>query len=74
MCGIPEARHNQTIVPYSNYYLVGQQVAYRCSDDAYTLIGRPDRVCQQNGLWSGHTPNCVLGTASFGCNNIGQEI
>lgn len=64
VCGIPEAHHNQTIEPYSNYYLISQQVTYRCSDDAYTLIGRPDRVCQHNGLWSGNTPICVLGIPS----------
>ncbi|XP_046657270.1 CUB and sushi domain-containing protein 1-like isoform X2 [Daphnia pulicaria] len=60
VCGIPEAHHNQTIEPYANYYLIGQQVTYRCSDDVHTLIGQPDRVCQHNGLWSGNTPMCVL--------------
>ncbi len=64
VCGIPEAHHNQTIEPFANYYLISQQVTYRCSDDAHTLIGRPDRVCQQNGLWSGNTPICVLGILS----------
>ena len=65
LCGIPEAYHNQSFHPKSSYYLVGQQVEYKCSDESYTLIGSQSRVCQYNGLWSGETPLCILGTKTL---------
>lgn len=60
VCGKPESRDNQSFVPKTDYYLVGQHVSYTCDDDAYTLIGDVNRTCQHNGLWSGETPVCIL--------------
>ncbi|XP_042364941.1 sushi domain-containing protein 2-like [Plectropomus leopardus] len=40
-------------------YLQGAKVNLIC-DDGYTLKGSAERVCQQNGQWSGEETTCVV--------------
>ncbi|XP_038589592.1 sushi domain-containing protein 2-like isoform X1 [Micropterus salmoides] len=40
-------------------YLQGAKVLFSC-DEGYTLKGSAERVCQQNGQWSGEDTNCVV--------------
>ncbi|XP_037609357.1 sushi domain-containing protein 2-like [Sebastes umbrosus] len=40
-------------------YLQGAKVQLSC-DDGYTLKGSAERVCQENGLWSGEDTSCVV--------------
>ncbi|XP_068562215.1 sushi domain-containing protein 2-like [Cebidichthys violaceus] len=40
-------------------YLQGAKVQLSC-DDGYTLKGSAERLCQENGRWSGEDTNCVV--------------
>uniref|UniRef100_A0A3B4V535 Sushi domain containing 2 n=1 Tax=Seriola dumerili TaxID=41447 RepID=A0A3B4V535_SERDU len=40
-------------------YLQGAKVRLSC-DDGYTLKGSAERVCQENGQWSGEETSCVV--------------
>ncbi|XP_044030297.1 sushi domain-containing protein 2-like isoform X1 [Siniperca chuatsi] len=40
-------------------YLQGAKVQLSC-DEGYTLKGSAERICQQNGQWSGQDTNCVV--------------
>ncbi|XP_071322895.1 sushi domain-containing protein 2-like [Trachinotus anak] len=40
-------------------YLQGATVRLSC-DDGYTLKGSAERVCQENGQWSGEETSCVI--------------
>uniref|UniRef100_A0A4W6CR95 Sushi domain containing 2 n=1 Tax=Lates calcarifer TaxID=8187 RepID=A0A4W6CR95_LATCA len=40
-------------------YLQGAKVQLFC-DDGFTLKGSAERVCQENGLWSGEETTCVV--------------
>ncbi|XP_075946246.1 sushi domain-containing protein 2-like [Anarhichas minor] len=40
-------------------YLQGAKVQLSC-DDGYTLQGSAERICQENGRWSGEDTNCVV--------------
>lgn len=31
---------------------------YNCSDEALTLVGEEERICQADGTWSGEAPYC----------------
>ncbi|XP_031133889.1 sushi domain-containing protein 2-like isoform X2 [Sander lucioperca] len=40
-------------------YVQGAKVQLSC-DDGYTLKGSAERICQENGQWSGDDSNCVV--------------
>ena len=40
-----------------NVFIFPNRVTYICSE-GYELVGRPYRVCQASGQWSGTTPMC----------------
>ncbi|KAK9532590.1 hypothetical protein VZT92_009967 [Zoarces viviparus] len=40
-------------------YLQGAKVQLSC-DDGYTLTGSAERICQEDGRWSGEDTNCVV--------------
>ncbi|CAH2293998.1 sushi, von Willebrand factor type A, EGF and pentraxin domain-containing 1 [Pelobates cultripes] len=42
-----------------NEYTYGKQVEYHCND-GYRLHGDTNRMCLENGNWSGTTPICLL--------------
>ncbi|KAJ0062056.1 hypothetical protein NL108_015258 [Boleophthalmus pectinirostris] len=37
---------------------IGEKVTYTCNDNKMILIGSEERVCQEDGLWSGKEPTC----------------
>ena len=41
-------------------YLKGAVVKLSCNA-GYKLIGSEERICQENGQWSGETTDCVAG-------------
>lgn len=61
-CGTPGAVAN------SNYNLTGTTfgaiVSYECMD-GYSLVGVTERVCQENGKWSGEEPSCICECMHF---------
>uniref|UniRef100_A0A3P8Z845 C3/C5 convertase n=1 Tax=Esox lucius TaxID=8010 RepID=A0A3P8Z845_ESOLU len=40
-----------------DFFGIGDGVTYRC-DDGLTLVGSKERVCQENGQWTGTEPKC----------------
>lgn len=45
---------------YGNNFNIDEKVTYRC-DSGLTLIGSKERVCQDDGQWSGTEPECYAG-------------
>ncbi|KAK7926134.1 hypothetical protein WMY93_008444 [Mugilogobius chulae] len=37
---------------------IGEKVTYACNDNNMILIGSEERVCKEDGLWSGSEPTC----------------
>ncbi len=66
-CGIPETYENQTVEPFSSFYLSGQTVAYRCLEENFILAedGNARRKCLTNGIWTGSHPSCVRSKQRF---------
>ena len=44
-------------LPSRRGYRVGSIIRYSCNE-AYTLYGPEERVCQANGMWSDVSPSC----------------
>lgn len=55
-CGSPEIP-NAGVLFYANT-TAGSSITYSCIE-GYDLVGKADRVCLNNGTWSGKTPACV---------------
>lgn len=61
-CGSPETPNPAGVVFYSNS-TAGSTITYSCLE-GFKLVGEAERVCLNNGSWSGDTPSCV---AITGC-------
>uniref|UniRef100_A0AAY5KJW9 C3/C5 convertase n=1 Tax=Esox lucius TaxID=8010 RepID=A0AAY5KJW9_ESOLU len=48
-----------------DFFGIGDGVTYRC-DDGLTLVGSKERVCQENGQWTGTEPKCYYDTDLVG--------
>ena len=57
-CGPPEIPQNGYVTLPSGQTHLDDYVLYSCGT-GYTLEGREQRVCQENGLWSGDMPGCL---------------
>ena len=59
-CGLLESPNNVTIITYNNNNtLLHSTVQYSCFP-GYFVMGDDERVCQENGTWSGEEPVCVF--------------
>ena len=56
-CGNPETPNPAGVVFFSNT-TAGSSVLYTCLV-GYDMVGEPERVCLNNGTWSGSVPSCV---------------
>ena len=63
-CGSPDIPNPAGVVFISNT-TVGSSVIYTCLG-GYDLVGEPERVCLNNGTWSGEVPSCMV-TATTNC-------
>ena len=57
-CGPPEIPQNGYVTLPSGQTHLDDYVLYSCGT-GYTLEGREQRACQENGLWSGDMPGCL---------------
>ena len=57
-CGSPEIPNPAGVV-FSSNTTVGSTVIYTCLE-GYDLVGEAERVCLNNGTWSGRVPSCVI--------------
>ncbi|KAF7487688.1 Sushi, von Willebrand factor type A, EGF and pentraxin domain-containing protein 1 [Sarcoptes scabiei] len=55
-CNTPELKDDKTLIQVSDYH-VGGKVIYSCKS-GLELVGNQERICLDNGLWSGQTPHC----------------
>ena len=57
-CGNPEIPTPAGVLSISNT-TAGSSTRYTCLE-GYELVGEADRVCLNNGTWSGSVPSCVV--------------
>ncbi|CAG5873929.1 unnamed protein product [Menidia menidia] len=60
-----------------NTFEIGNKVKYACNEDLF-LVGSSERVCQENGYWTGKEPACyykyTYDTARDVSENFGRKI
>ncbi|XP_063235944.1 sushi, von Willebrand factor type A, EGF and pentraxin domain-containing protein 1 [Bacillus rossius redtenbacheri] len=56
--GVPSLEHGAVLLA-SNRTTHGASARYSCHEN-YTLIGKEERTCGDDGLWSGEAPQCLF--------------
>ena len=56
-CGPPQPPTNGYVSLFSGQTHVGDLALYTCGS-GYMLLGNQQRMCQENGQWSGNVPDC----------------
>lgn len=54
-CGSPDSMQNTTVT--GRNFSIGGEIEYSCPV-GHSLVGDAVRICQKNGVWSGHAPSC----------------
>ncbi|CAN8001467.1 unnamed protein product, partial [Ixodes hexagonus] len=62
-CGAPESVENGQVVLLHRRTTFNATVEYVCNTN-YTLVGKPRRVCGEDGRWNGSQPSCQLSFCS----------
>uniref|UniRef100_A0A147BFW2 Putative eel-fucolectin tachylectin-4 pentaxrin-1 domain protein n=1 Tax=Ixodes ricinus TaxID=34613 RepID=A0A147BFW2_IXORI len=62
-CGNPESVENGQFVLLHRRTTFNATVEYVC-DANYTLVGKPRRMCGEDGRWNGSQPSCLLSFCS----------
>ena len=57
-CGPPDIPQNGYVILRSERTYLDDYALYSCGS-GYSLEGKEQRVCQENGLWSGDLPGCL---------------
>jgi len=57
-CSSPDQPDNGSLKPKKNTYYSGDKLWFSC-EAGYTLEGKKDLLCQNNGQWNAEFPICV---------------